>query len=271
VKLKYGGDSVHSALYRVILGIWRTEQAPQDFKQDILLPISKKGDASLCSYYRTIALQSIAGKAYANVLSARLSQWLADNLLDEQCGFRPSRSTVDALFSLRLLCNGAWDKGQTLRICMLDLTKAFDSVDREMAWQILLSRGAPQKLVALIRDLHAHHSAVIRSQVDSVPVGTSVGFKQGCVLAPPLFNVCLDSVICQLLPQLQRLGVTICYKIKGQLMHCKSPTEEVLMWILLYADDIFLACDTAEKLREAVITMDATFLRWGTYNQYKED
>ena len=146
--LKYGGDSVHSALYRVILGIWRAEQAPQDFKQDILLPIPKKGDASLCSNYRTIALQSIAGKAYANVLSARLSQWLADNLLDEQCGFRPSRSTVDALFSLRLLCNGAWDKGRTLHICMLDLTKAFDSVDREMAWQILLSRGAPPKLVA---------------------------------------------------------------------------------------------------------------------------
>ncbi len=43
------------------------------------------------------------------------------------------------------------------------------------------------------------------------------------------------------------------------------------MWILLYADDISLACDTAEKLSEAVTTMDAIFLRWGTYNQYKED
>ena len=74
---------------------------------------------------------------------------------------------------------------------------------------------------------------------------------------------CLDSVMRQLLPQLQQLGVTICYKIDGQLMHCKNPTEEVLMWILLYADDISLACDTAEKLREAVITMDAIFLRWG--------
>jgi len=107
-------------------------------------------------------------------------------------------------------------------------------VDREVAWQILLSGGAPLKLFALIRDLHTHHSAVIRSQVDSAPVGTSVGFKQGRVLAPPLFNVCLDSVIRQLLPQLQRLGVT------------KNPIEEVLMWILLYADDISLACDTAE-------------------------
>ncbi len=76
----------HEVLYRVILGIWRTEQAPQDFKQDILLPIPKKGDASLCSNYRTIALQSIAGKAYANVLSARLLEWLADNLLTSNAG-----------------------------------------------------------------------------------------------------------------------------------------------------------------------------------------
>ena len=52
--LKYGGDSVHLALHRVVLGIWRTEQAPPDFKQDILLPIPKKGDASLCSNYHTI-------------------------------------------------------------------------------------------------------------------------------------------------------------------------------------------------------------------------
>ena len=83
------------------------------------------------------------------------------------------------------------------------------------------------------------------------------------MLAPPLFNVCLDAVIRLLLPQLQRLGVTICYKIDGHLIHCKKPTEEVLMWILIYADDISLACDTAEKLRVAVTTMDATFLRWG--------
>ena len=153
---------------------------------------------------------------------------------------------------------------------MLDLTKAFDSVDREMAWQILLSRGAPPKLVALIRNLHTHHSAVIRSEVDFAQIGTSVVFKQGYVLAPPLFDVCLDSVIRQLLPQLQRLGITICNKIDGQLMHCKNPTEEVLMWILLYGDDISLACDTAEKLREAVITMDATFLRWGLAISTKE-
>ena len=35
------------------------------------------------------------------------------------------------------------------------------------------------------------------------------------------------------------------------------------MWVLLYADDISLICDSAEKLREAVTVMGTTFLRWG--------
>ena len=74
--LKYGGDNDHMAMHRLILGIWRTEAASQDFKRDILIPIPKKGDSSLCSNYRTIALQSIPAKVYANVIRARLSEHL---------------------------------------------------------------------------------------------------------------------------------------------------------------------------------------------------
>ena len=165
-------------------------------------------------------------------LCAPFSIWLADNLLDEQCGVRPNKSTTDA----QSLPSMQWGRGQrqSLYICMLDLTKAFDSVDRGMAWQILLRRSAPPKLVALIKDLHTQHSAIICREVGPPlppppPVKTNVGFKQGCVLAPPLFNICLDTVGRQLLPCLQQLGVIICFKIDGQLRHCKNPTWEELM------------------------------------------
>ena len=107
-------------------------------------------------------------------------------------------------------------------------------------------------------DLHTHRSALIRS--NSAPDGKSVEFKQEFVLAPPLFNVCLDSMSPQLLPQLQQLGIAICYEIGNQ---SNNLTEELLMWTLLNADDISLACNHAGKLKEAVITMGATFLRWG--------
>ncbi len=123
-------------------------------------------------------------------------------------------------------------------MCMLDLTKAFDSVDRGMAWQILLSRGVPPKLVALIKDLHTNHSVTIRAELDSQPIIT--GFKQGCTLAPDLFNIILDTVVRQLLPQLRKLGVKIASRlmasscIAGTQMHkCSYRSCCTLMTSLL--------------------------------------
>ena len=97
-----------------------------------------------------------------------------------------------------------------------------------------------------------------------------MGFKQGCNLAPDLFTITLDTIVKQLLPQLRQLGVTISYKLDGQIMHSRNPTEEDLLWILLYADDISLVCDDIANLSTAVTLMDNTFTQWGlTINTHK--
>lgn len=83
------------------------------------------------------------------------------------------------------------------------------------------------------------------------------------MLARPLFNVCLDTVVRQLLRKLQKLGLTIRYKMDGQLMHCKNLIEEALMWILLYANDNFSVCDTLRSLGKL------PHVCLGAYYQYK--
>ena len=45
-------------------------------------------------------------------------------------------------------------------------------------------------------------------------------------------------------------------------MHSRNPTEEELLWILLYADDIVLVCDDITNLSRAVALMDNTFSQW---------
>jgi len=82
-----------------------------------------------------------------------------------------------------------------------------------------------------------------------------------CACTPLDSKSDLDYIDCELLPKLQQLEVTICYKLDGQLTHCWKPTGEVLMWIMLYADDILLVCDEMDSLRIAVADMDATFLQ----------
>ena len=114
------------------------------------------------------------------------------------------------------------------------------------------------------------HSAIIRAEQDSQAVPTDIGYKQGCVLAPDLFNITLDTVVRQLLPQLRQLGVSIVYKIDGHLMHSRKPTHEKLMWILMYADDISLGCDDVDSLRTAVTLTDTVFTHWGLTISFKK-
>jgi len=46
------------------------------------------------------------------------------------------------------------EQHQDLLMVFIDLTKAFDSVDRAGLWQVLLKIGCPQKFVNIISSLH---------------------------------------------------------------------------------------------------------------------
>ena len=66
----------------------------------------------------------------------------------------------------------------------------FDSVDRDLHWAILERCGCFPRLVQFIRGLHDGMILRIRYGGDlseSFEVSRSV--KQGCVLAPVLFNI----------------------------------------------------------------------------------
>lgn len=89
-------------------------------------------------------LQSIPAKAYANVFRARLSEYLGSQLLEQQPGYQARQELHRLTVQSRLVCKLAWNIHKTMFLCMLDLTKAFDCVDRTMAWHILLSRGCAQ-------------------------------------------------------------------------------------------------------------------------------
>ena len=69
-----GGDGIPAKLFQILKNdavkvlysicqqIWKTQQWPQDWKRSFFIPIPKKGNATECSNYHTIALISHASK-----------------------------------------------------------------------------------------------------------------------------------------------------------------------------------------------------------------
>ena len=94
------------------------------------------------------------------------------------------------IFSVRQLQEKSREQRQPLYLAFLDLTKAFDLVDRTSLITVLAKSGCPPTLLTLIQSFHVGMQA--RFQYDGAISGSfpiNKGVKQGCVLAPTLFRL----------------------------------------------------------------------------------
>ena len=98
------------------------------------------------------------------IVANRLSNYCEAHgiLPDEQCGFRPERSTVDMLFGVRRLQELARRRRIPLYICFVDLQKAYDLVDRGLLWKVVSRAGIPEEMIAVIRQFRDGMQARVR-------------------------------------------------------------------------------------------------------------
>jgi hypothetical protein len=101
--------------------------------------------------YRGISLLSTAYKILSKILLARLTPYVNEIIGDHQCGFRRYISTTDQIFYIRQILEKKWDYNGTVHQLFIDFKKAYDSITREVLYNILVEFGIPKKLVRLIK------------------------------------------------------------------------------------------------------------------------
>ena len=107
------------------------------------------------------------------------------NLPESQCGFHRNCSTTDMTFTVRQIQEKCTEQNMCFYAVFIDLTKAFDTVNREVLWVILGKLGCPTKFTTLIRLPHDDMTGeVLLDGESSERFDISNGVKQGCMLAP---------------------------------------------------------------------------------------
>ena len=124
-----GGDGIPVELFQILKDddvkvlhsicqqIWKTQQWPQNWKRSVFITIPKKGNAKECSNYCTITFISYTSKVMLKILQARLQQYVNQELLDVQAGFRKGRGTRDQIASIHWIIKNAREFQKNICCC----------------------------------------------------------------------------------------------------------------------------------------------------------
>jgi hypothetical protein len=259
-------------LHRVVSAAWDSGVIPSQWRAaEVAVLYKGKGARDDPNSYRGISLLSIAGKVFAAIILHRVMQQLeageAVSLHESQCGLRKGRGTPDALFVLRAVGGACKEHRAGFAKAYVDFSKAFDCVNRDALWRILAVYGVHPKLITLLKALHTDSTAAVRiaGQVGS-SFATTSGVRQGCVIAPALFNIFLDFVVRKALREMPAdCGVHLRVRsaFGGGSDPARSSLERIVM--LLYADDLVLMSHSLSELRLMLLTLDRVAAEFGLH------
>ena len=85
------------------------------------------------------------------------------NIHESQFGFMPGRSTTDEIFILKQTIEKYREGQKNIRVILIDLEKAYDSIPREEIWRSSRGRNVPEKYIRLIQDMYQGCKTVVRS------------------------------------------------------------------------------------------------------------
>ena len=254
---KHGGDDLALCLHQIILLILQAEEITPDLQDTDIAKIFKNGDKLDCENYRGISLLAIAEKIIARILANRLVPHAEGFLPESQRGFCPNRGTTYMFFTAQQLQEKCREQRQPLYMALIDLRKAFNSVNRETLWRTLAKYGCPEKFISILRPFHNGMSAwVIGSRGDSEAFKVQTGVKQGCVIAPTLFSIFIPAIFHLIQVRLPD-GIEIIYRMDRGLFNLrklKARTKTAITSLieLQYANDNCI-CATSERQLQVIL------------------
>ena len=126
---------------------------PDKSKLSKLKPLFKKGSKTDPKNYRPISLLPLVSKIFERAVYDQLHQFLEENkiLYKYQSGFRKYHSTNTCLSHLSNKILQGFDEGMVTGMILIDLQKAFDTLDHDILLKKMKTMGFAENTIAWFR------------------------------------------------------------------------------------------------------------------------
>ena len=171
-----------------------------------------------------------------------------------QHGFVENRYCAHGINTVAQLQEKAAKRRESLCCVYIDFAKAFDSVPRELAWEVLSKLGVPPKIVEILRQLNCENVGKMAGSLHN-QFTLSRGVRQKSCEGPILFTVVLELILraaklpgelgCQVVPCSVVDGVKFGYLNDNN-------SEPFRVPISGFADDLAILDESPERLSQAI-------------------
>ena len=235
--LQFAHPIVYSCITLLFNLMVSFKHVPAAFGEGIIIPIPK-GDKNRkhdkLEDFRGITISCTISKNFETSLMRYLRNYFLTS--ERQFGFKSKVGCSDAIYSLRKTVEHFTNRGSTVNICSMDLSKAFDKVNFKMLFCKLMDRKIPRIFIELLDSWYSKLFSSVRwnGELSNYFKITS-GVRQGGILSPILFAICVDDLLAKL--EKSKMGCFLGF------FCCNS---------FMYADDLILISITVRDLQSLV-------------------
>ena len=195
--IKNSGHKFHALLVVLFNKVKTSGHFPKGWNNGRISLLHKRGVRDVLGNYRPLTVILSLSGLYSRVLNERLVQVVeVHGLLGEvQNGFRRDRMGADNAFILNTILWKARDQNKKVHMAFFDISKAYDTVDRDLLWRRMAALGFGGQFLGTLKSIYSGDS--VQCEVNGLktrPVFLRRGLRQGCSLSPMLFNIYISAL-----------------------------------------------------------------------------